>query len=141
MTIFQSHHVRGHQFRPTMTVVAEETQIMTAEEYMEKQENELRKLPGYEPVDQTRVKDFGGWRLTYNFFNPHYKVTLTALTQLVLRDGRVYAVTCIAPKTLWRRYAGLFRDSLETFKFGPDAAPISEGKDARHGGQGTATGR
>lgn len=123
ITIFQSHHVKGHKFRPTLTVVVEETDIMTVEEYMEKQHDALRKLPGYQRGEESWVGDFSAWRLDYEYFNPRYKTALTAMTQLMLRDTKIYAATCVVPKSLWNKYKGLFLDSLSTFKFGEKAVP------------------
>ena len=123
ITIFQSHHVKGYDFRPTLTIVVEDTEIMTVEEYMEKQLEALRKLPAYQRGEETSVGNFDAWRLMYKYYNPHYKVDLRAVTQLMLRNTRIYAATYVAPRKLWRSYKGLFLDSLDTFKFGEEAIP------------------
>ena len=123
IAIFQSHHIKGHKFRPTLTVVVEETDVMTVEEYMEKQLDALRKLPGYQRGEESSVGVFDAWRLDYEYFNPHYKVALSAMTQLMLRNNMIYAATCVTPKALWNRYKGLFCDSLDTFTFGEEAVP------------------
>lgn len=129
ITIFQSHHVRGHDFRPNMNVVAEKTDLVL-EEYVEKQRSEwLPKLPGYKLVEEGYVRYGESWRTIYDFYNPHYKIELRALLQLVLHGERIYAITFVAPKNLWRRHKGMFIDSLETFKFGDEAVPITEGEE------------
>ncbi len=130
ITIFQSHHIRGYKFRPTLTIVVEDTEIMTVEEYYEKQLVALRKLPAYERGEETSVGNFDAWRLMYTYYNPHYKIVLAAVTQLMLRETRIYAATYVAPKKLWKSYKSLFFDSLYTFKFGEKAVPIGYKRDA-----------
>jgi len=124
ITIFQSHHIKGYDFRPNLNVVMEDTELMADEDYMDRQKDALKKLPGYEELAQDSVGNFDAWRLTYNFFNPHFKETpLTAVCQLMLRDTRIYVATYIAPEKLWRKYENMFCDSLDTFKFGEEAIP------------------
>jgi hypothetical protein len=130
ITVFQSHHVKGHDFRPNMNIIMEDSDLVL-EEYVEKQRAEwLPKLPGFEIVEEGYVRYGETWRLVYDHYNPRYKITLRALLQLSLWNNRIYALTCMAPKTIWNRYKGTFYDSLDTLKFGKDAVPIGEETDA-----------
>lgn len=128
--IFQSHSVSGSAFRPVMTVVVENTDLDTVEDYMEKQVVELMKLPGFHKGEEDIIGMFEGRRLEYAYHNPRYKLPLRAIFQAFLRGGRVYAITCLAPRSHWKKFKGLFYDSLETFKFGDEAVPIGEKEDA-----------
>jgi len=130
LAIFQSHTIRGSEFRPVMTVVVENTDIVTPEEYMEKQSADLLALPGFQKGQEDIVGMFEGRRLEYTYQNPRYKVPLKAILQVFLRTGKVYAVTCVAPASHWGKFKGLFYDSLDTFKFGEEAAPIGEKESA-----------
>jgi hypothetical protein len=68
--------------------------------------------------------------MVYDFYNPHFNITLRALQQLVLFETKIYAITYLAEKKLWNKFRGTFYDSLETFKFGEKAVPIGEKTDA-----------
>ncbi len=132
LAIFQSHSVSGSAFRPVMTVVVENTQLDAVEDYMEKQVVELQKLPGFQKGGEDIIGMFEGRRLEYAYFNPHYKLPLRAILQVFLRGGRVYAITCVSPASHWKKFKGLFYDSLDTFKFGEEAVPIGE-KESTYG--------
>jgi len=130
LAIFQSHSIKGSVFRPVMTVVVENTDLDTVEDYMEKQVVELMKLPGFQKGEEDIIGMFEGRRLEYRYHNPRYKLPLRAILQVFLRGGRVYAITCVSPRSHWKKFKGLFYDSLETFKFGDEAVPIGEKKDS-----------
>lgn len=130
LAIFQSHSIRGADFRPVMTVVVENTDLDTVEDYMEKQVAELKKLPGFRKGEEDIIGMFEGKRLEYAYHNPRYKLPLRAIFQAFVRGGHVYAITCVCPESHWKKFRGLFYDSLGTFKFGDEAVPIGEKADA-----------
>lgn len=117
-TMFQSHHVRDFEFRPELKVVVSETEIETVEELMEEFTEETQELPEYELVEEDTVGNFDGRRLVYSYYDPDYKITMMAVTQLLLTGGKVYKATCVAPASLWKRYKRMFYNSLDTFEFG-----------------------
>jgi hypothetical protein len=130
ITVMQSHHVKGHKFRPNLNIVVEPTDLVL-EEYAEKQRTEfLPKLPGFRMVDEGYVTFGETWRATYDHYNPHFKETLRSILQLTLFNNKIYAITFMVPKKLWNSYRSMFYDSLDSFKFGEDAIPISEKKDS-----------
>jgi len=130
ITVMQSHHVKGHDFRPNLNIVVEESDLVL-EEYVEKQRTEwLPKLPGFRMIDEGYVTFGEVWRATYDHYNPHFKETLRSVLQLALYDNKIYAATFMAPKKIWNSYRDMFGDSLDSFKFGEDAVPIGEKKGA-----------
>lgn len=115
-TMFQSHHVRGHKFRPELTVEVYQTEIETVEELMEEFTEEAQALQEYELEREDAVGLFDGRRLVYTYYDPDYRLLFTAATQLMLGEGRVYKATYRAPKSLWKDYEDMFYYSLDTFK-------------------------
>jgi hypothetical protein len=130
LAIFQSHSISGSTFRPVMTVVVENTELDAVEDYMEKQLIELQKLPGFQKGEEDIVGMFEGRRFEYAYRDPRHKTHIRAIFQVMLRGGKVYAITCLSPASHWKKFKGLFYDSLDTFKFGEEAVPISEKESA-----------
>jgi hypothetical protein len=126
LAIFQSHSIRGSKFRPVMTVVVENTKLDVVEDYMEKQLAELQKLPGFQKGEEDIVGMFEGRRFEYSYLDPRNKTPITAIFQVIIRGTRVYAITCLSPASHWKKFKGLFYDSLDTFKFGEEAVPLGE---------------
>jgi hypothetical protein len=132
LTIFESHHVKGFDHRPRLTIVVEKTDIETPEEYLEIVIELLRKLRGFEEIDREPVGNYEAWRVAYKYTvnvpDPQTEggrdVLLAAVVQFALRRGKVYVLTYVAHQSLWSAYKSMFYDSLNTFKLGDEAVPI-----------------
>ena len=133
ITIFQSHHIKGCEFRPNLNIVVENTDL-ALEEYVENSKNRhMPKLPGFEIIEEDYLRYGEVWRMIYDHLNPRYNVKLRSLLQLFMRGRTVYAVTCTAPAALWDGYGDMFIDVLDNFRFGEEAKPIGGGVDPYRG--------
>lgn len=135
ITVFESPHISGERFRPTLKILVESTDL-GVEEYVEKQKSEvLPHLNAFQLISEEVLEIGKHRRLAYRAEEATTGHRIVCSRDIIVQEGKAYLLTFTASQSQWKNLKDVFVSSAATFKVkqkgdapSPSVSPLPTGK-------------